>query len=345
MRCRRSTRAFLVCAVTLLAWQAGPAFVVPARCGPSNVHDQPVWGKLAGTRGREPASSTLRAEGPQHALGVAGIASAKRRFTLGWGGILVLTFLELFVDINDGFGGKGIGRTELESAGIMCVAAAALWVLQDAARRDRLSGGTFRMLSLGALLAFSGLLAHAGFEIAGWFKVGFVTPYPLVFASAIFWTSLPTIDTAHKVLKEYGIPDIKMDVSSRGKGMSKYVCTVLAIGYLVSAAQQLLVGANGFLYTGAKTQGMLRCFVMASAFHVCQTAAVAGPARLSSATYGWLNKALMVETLTRLACRFYFGHGDPGLAVIFPVIGLVSSFGGWLMSRLYKLAMEAAAKE
>eukprot|EP00434_Breviolum_minutum_P010518 symbB.v1.2.009279.t1/scaffold584.1/size184464/14 len=70
-----------------------------------------------------------------------------------------------------------------------------------------------------------------------------------------------------------------------------------------------------------------------------QTAAVAGPKRLSSETYRTLNLALILDGLARIAILVATADKPPALlasVLVFPAVDFFCALGGWLVGKYYK---------
>eukprot|EP00435_Cladocopium_sp_Y103_P033963 s168_g8.t1 len=70
-----------------------------------------------------------------------------------------------------------------------------------------------------------------------------------------------------------------------------------------------------------------------------QTAAVAGPKRLSSETYRTLNLALILDGVARIAILVATADKPPALlasVLVFPAVDLFCALGGWLVGKYYK---------
>merc|ERR1719401_605681 len=119
--------------------------------------------------------------------------------------------------------------------------------------------------------------------------------------------------------------------------------TLLAAGYALTAIYQIVCGGAMVLYTQQlKIIGALRCFIAAAAAHVCQTAAVAGPKRLSSETYRTINLALALDGASSLAMMISIASSASApfwtmaLVSFCPAVGLASAVAGWTTGKLYR---------
>ncbi|CAE7840411.1 unnamed protein product [Symbiodinium sp. KB8] len=112
----------------------------------------------------------------------------------------------------------------------------------------------------------------------------------------------------------------------------------LEVGYFVTSLHQVLWGSAS-LFGGFPALGALRCFVVAACAHVCQTASVAGPKRLSSETYRTLNLALLLDATARIAMLVAAANKPSALlasVLVFPAVDAFCAMGGWLVGKYYK---------
>lgn len=223
-----------------------------------------------------------------------------------------------------------IGRLQ-----VLIVAVAALKVMKGAAARGRLSGGTFRMLALGLLAGFGVVTYHAIFQViqvlvsagtgAG-ISLSGVATLSLGYVAAAAGSL--TVAAAYRTLEVQTLPKFKLAVQSESAPL-----TALAVGYAVAAIHAVVWGGALVLYSKLKLIGALRCFVVAATAHVCQTAAVAGPKRLSSETYQLLNLGLAMDGTVRLATIALRGYSASLL--LFPALSLVTAAAGLAVGRYY----------
>mmetsp|Transcript_90058 Transcript_90058/g.285156 ORF Transcript_90058/g.285156 Transcript_90058/m.285156 type:complete len:355 (-) Transcript_90058:67-1131(-) len=232
---------------------------------------------------------------------------------------------------------------------VLLLTMASLRVLQSAASRGRLSGGTFRMMSLASLAAFAAMLFVTCFDVLKMFallavgRFSWAAILPLCIGILAINTALPAIGASYGTLAAEGLPKFKTAV--RAEKGNRGLLTLLAIGYVVTAVHQVMWGGAMLMYSNWKVVGALRCFIVAACAHVCQTAAVAGPKRLSSETYRTLNLALMLDsaiccgTVVFLGAPTSFGAAR-AVAVVgaLPLVSLLSSAGGWAVGKLYRPA-------
>jgi len=224
----------------------------------------------------------------------------------------------------------------------LLVATATLRVLSGAASRNRLNGGTFRVLAFGLSSAFCIALYHNSFQLvsqligiakgaeglsalcskSALLALGGVAAW-IFSAVSVFWP-------AYSTLKVHGLPELKTSITSSG---GNWPLTLAATSYALTAIHQVIWGGALILYSDLKGLGVLRCFVVAACAHVCQTAAVNGPKRLASETYRILNLALIVDSVARIAFVLGPAGGSPFL-LIFPAISLCAASSGWLVGRL-----------
>lgn len=220
------------------------------------------------------------------------------------------------------------------------VTLAVLGVMQSAAERDRLGGNTFKVLALGLAAGAATMLYAEGSDLVDAASTGKVTP--MLGAEVIIATfaGVPAVRASWAALQKHGLPFIKIDLASEGA-----LLTVAAVGYAVTALQQVSWGGQLLLYEdGTVLVGALRCFVVSSAAYVCQTAAIAGSKRLSSDTYKQLNAALAVDAAVRLF--FAAGGSDvlqgPGAAsadpfpLLFAVVAFFAAAFGWIVGATYQ---------
>jgi len=155
----------------------------------------------------------------------------------------------------------------------------------------------------------------------------------LFLAAMMIAAALPTVGASYRALEDHGLPKIKTAITG-----STTLMTMLAVGLALSAVHQLVWGFSLLLYTPYKTMGALRCFIVSGCAHVCQTAAVAGPKRLSSDTYSVLNLALAIDSAVQLATTYRFGFPGwgTGVPVTLHCIGLFSALGAWIVGKTYK---------
>lgn len=215
-------------------------------------------------------------------------------------------------------------------------------VLRSAAGRDRLNGGTFRMLGLAVLGASTLFLLKAIMDVSVLVRLLGERPVPLE-TEAFLLAQVPLAFVAwygfqggYGTLIQHGLPKFKFSVRAE-KGRT-WLLTLLAVGYAATAIHQVIWG-SACLFTGPFTLGALRCFVVAAVAHVCQTAAVAGPKRLSSETYRTLNLALILDGVARIAILVATADKPPALlasVLVFPAVDLFCALGGWLIGKYYK---------
>lgn len=224
----------------------------------------------------------------------------------------------------------------------LIMAAVCCGVLRSAAGRDRLNGGTFRTLGLAVLSASTLFLLKNVMDLSVLVRLLGERPVPLETEgfllaqaplAAIAWYGCRA---GYGMLQQYGLPKFKLDVRAQ-KGR-KWLLTLLAVGYAATAVHQVVWG-SACLFVGPFTLGALRCFIVAACAHVCQTAAVAGPKRLSSETYRTLNLALILDGLTRIAILIATADKPPALlarVLVLPAVELFGALGGWLIGKSYK---------
>lgn len=240
----------------------------------------------------------------------------------------------------EAFKGPAGASRLLSSIPLLCVMLAVLRVLNSAGSRGRLGGGTFRVLALGLLAASSVILFDAAFSGVG-LLVGSRSYQDLLVPVALLaaaWEAWYFTTSSYGTLKAVGLPSVK--TALKAETGNRALLTVLAVAYAATAVQQVVWGASLLLYTNLKLTGALRCFVVSACAHVCQTAAVAGPKRLSSDTYRTLNVVLALDSVARLAAIFQLSEmslrwSSPALLVL-PSISLLTAVGGWLVGKLYK---------
>lgn len=213
-------------------------------------------------------------------------------------------------------------------------------VLRSAASRDRLNGGTFRMLGLAVLSASTLFLLKTIMDLSVLVRLLGERPVPLD-TEAFLLAQVPLALVAwygfragYGTLHQHGLPKFKFAVRAEGRSW----LTLLAVGYAATAVHQVIWG-SACLFSGPFTLGALRCFVVAAVAHVCQTAAVAGPKRLSSETYRTLNLALILDGLARIAILVATADKPPALlasVLVFPAVDFFCALGGWLVGKYYK---------
>ncbi|CAE7357795.1 CCD1 [Symbiodinium sp. CCMP2456] len=214
------------------------------------------------------------------------------------------------------------------------VTAIACGVLRSASARDRLGGGTFRLLSLGLLFACSLLFLRAISSVGVLLAVASKGPVSLR-VEALLLAQVPILfvscfgcKAAYGTLAKEGLPKFKMAL--RAEKGRKWLLTLLAVGYFVTSLHQVLWGSAS-LFGGFPALGALRCFVVAACAHVCQTAAVAGPKRLSSETYRTLNLALLLDATARIAMLVAAANKPSALlasVLVFPAVDAFCAVGG-----------------
>ncbi|CAE8594228.1 unnamed protein product [Polarella glacialis] len=226
----------------------------------------------------------------------------------------------------------------LSVAPVLLVARASCEVLRGAAARGRLSGGTFRVLSLGLLSAFAMLLFDALFRTSSTLILirGSAQLVPLGLAAVTAGTAVSGLRAAYGVLAAEGLPKWKLEVRSEKR--PRWLLTLLAAGYAATALHQVLWGGAMLLYSKFKLLGALRCFVVAACAHVCQTAAVAGPKRLNSESYRTLNIALFMDGAARIALLVASSSSLSAGLRVFPAVELICAAGGWMIGKTYKLS-------
>lgn len=344
----------LLCAVLApCALRLGQAWVLPET---RHVRRPPVRPKYTFGSSHRPATVVVHSAGETKDSGgkssEAADKSADTRFTIGKFGVLLLMGFEMLAAAKQGGLSMPAGRAHFESLGMFAVTAAALRVMRKAASRSRLNGGTFRVIGLGCLCAFTGIFCHVGFIMAAYLTKSFAhrstdmasaylmaslqvksLPWwfnhgPTLWLGGIaLFTCVPIISTTYAALQRHGLPKFKLEMPSDDAEVS-YLC--LAIGYAVSSLHQVINGAHAILHSGFKTQGLLQCFIVGACFHVCQSAAFVGPKRLRSATYRTLNAALAFHSILRLVSQSRHG------SVLLPWIALLSSGTGWLVGTFSK---------
>ncbi|CAJ1423493.1 unnamed protein product [Effrenium voratum] len=215
-------------------------------------------------------------------------------------------------------------------------------VLRSAASRDRLNGGTFRTLGLAVLGASTLFLLKTIMDVSVLVRLLGQRPVPLetegkllaqVPLALVAWFGCKA---GYGTLHQHGLPKFKLSV--RAERGQRWLLTLLAVGYAVTAVHQVVWGSAA-LFSGPFTLGALRCFIVAACAHVCQTAAVAGPKRLSSETYRTLNLALILDGVARLAILVATADKPPALlagVLVFPAVDLVCALGGWAVGKYYK---------
>eukprot|EP00439_Symbiodinium_sp_Y106_P014590 s3379_g2.t1 len=152
------------------------------------------------------------------------------------------------------------------------VTAIACGVLRSASARDRLGGGTFRLLSLGLLFACCLLFLRAISSVGVLLAVASKGPVSLR-VEALLLAQVPILfvscfgcKAAYGTLAKEGLPKFKMAL--RAEKGRKWLLTLLAVGYFVTSLHQVLWGSAS-LFGGFPALGALRCFVVAACAHVC----------------------------------------------------------------------------
>jgi len=217
---------------------------------------------------------------------------------------------------------------------VLC-AIASLQVLRNAASRDRLSGGTFRMLCLGLLAGFSAMLFNSGCQVMELTlrSQGVFNVRSAIRVAATIFASVSGLGAAYRALEDHGLPKFKTEIRA-AKGR-RWLLTLVAAGCAFTAVQQLVIGGVLLFYSRYKAVGALRCFVISACAHVCQTAAVAGPKRLSSETYGLLNAAVALDAVVRLSLWVGTEIGVAALPAAPALVTLLSAGVGLLIGKLY----------
>lgn len=263
-------------------------------------------------------------------------ASVEQAYSRAQLGMSVLVASEaIAVVAGQGAASAGSMSVHIGRLQALIVTVAALKVMKGAAARGRLSGGTFRMLALGLLAGFGVVTYHAVFQViqvlvsamtgAG-ISLSAVATLSLGYVAAA--AGALTVAAAYRTLEEQTLPKFKLAVQAETMPL-----TALAVGYAVAAMHAVVWGGAVVLYSKLKLIGALRCFVVAACAHVCQTAAVAGPKRLSSETYQLLNLGLVVDGAVRLATVAFRGYSAS--LWLFPALSLVTAGAGLAVGKYY----------
>lgn len=347
MRHLRRTAMFMVLYAVLVpcALRFDQAWSLPGKYETRQLHRQPTKAKYVFGSSHRPASVVVRSSSKKDSED----ESAEAGFTRGGLGVLLLMSFEYVALANKGLS-TTVGRAHCESMGMLAVTGAALWVMRSASSRGRLDGGTFRMLSMGSVCAFTGLFYHAAATtlpyLTKFFAAKSVDMYPLLLGGAVLWTCFSIVSTSYANLRQHGLPNFNLEILS-DSDKDRITCSFLAAAYAVCALYQVIHGAYDILYSGWKTQGFLQCFIVGACFYVCQTAAVVGPKRLGSATYRTLNVAFIFHSILRLLSQYhvvhrhhwYHRHHLPltgASSIIVPSLALLTSVVGWLLGTFSK---------
>merc|ERR1719291_23192 len=240
----------------------------------------------------------------------------------------------LGMEIVSAFGSsQTVQQMRLGMVPVLLATSAVLRLLRSAVLRNRLCGTTFRVLALANVSAFSVIFYHISFQL---WRLLFGLPgplrdlplYPVLVAVLAQCAAFYAVRASYRVLEEEGLPSL-----SRPR-----LKNILAFGYALTMIHQVVWGGGLLLYSNLKTTGALRCFVLAACAYVCQTAAVAGPQRLSSDTYKTLNVVLCIDSALRLASTLRTESVSLGTAatVALPAVALASSASGWLIGKFAK---------
>lgn len=306
------------------------------------------------------------------------------RFQLAWGSTVLLALIQVVKAFTTSPPLEALKTFSYVPLLLACYTI--FCVLREANERDRLSGGTFRSLSLAVLASCSvvffaglaqayntlpvsstpdvptlvevhskGLLARVQETVAaltldeevqttvvrGRGAHALIRPAmrpnlldaEIAMMLALGWFG---VKGSYCVLAEHGLPKVKAAIRADDGDLRR---SFLAAGYGAIALYQMSVGAYAMLHTDLKLFGALRCFMIAAAAHVCQTAAVAGPKRLASPTYRNLNLALAWDAIIQTIVAAFTLRSSciiSWVSLVVQIIAFVCATTGWYIGRYYK---------
>jgi len=190
----------------------------------------------------------------------------------------------------------------LSLLGALIVAVVVLVVMRTKSYRDSLSRASNRVISISLLVSFGSMAVHTIWHLA-LLVLGLSESICCNRVTEEFNTILVcllgifTARVSFKALQQTSLPAPVKDPRRRAR--SGYVKTWIAGGLFILILEQLILGAELFVFSWTDL-GSLRCFVVSAALFACYDAMLAGTSQIQMKPVRMMSLALAADGIMRL---------------------------------------------